>query len=54
MSPILVVKCTEKYLSVKNFLPANKSSPKVRELHDHFLWRERALDTIYIDILTML
>ena len=24
-------------------LAANISSPKVREIHDHFLWRKRAL-----------
>jgi len=29
------------YLSDMN-LAVNISSPKVRELHDHFLWRERA------------
>ena len=47
-SPICVVKCPEKYLSIKEFsirhLAVNISSPKVRELHDDFLWRERALD----------
>ena len=38
------------YLSDKNLaldnrhLAVNISSPKVRELHDDFLWRERALD----------
>ena len=52
-SPILVVKCTEKYLSIRSefsmrHLAANISSPKVRELHDHFLWRERALLRIHL------
>ena len=30
------------------YLAANISSPKVRELHDHFLWRERALQKYLI------
>ena len=45
---ILVVKCTEKYLSIKSefsmrHLAANISSPKVREIHDNFLWRKQTV-----------